>query len=95
MNVSPEEEQVIENGNVVVYTVDMMDKSGNPTTESKASVTCKVQFYSYWVPYVINFCHLFYLFLIHYPVPFPGNWYPVFALITDETDTDIFLNDNE
>ena len=43
MHVSPEESKVIENGNVVMYTVDIMDKSGNATTESKASVTCKVQ----------------------------------------------------
>jgi len=42
MRVSPEDQQVIENGNVIVYTVDIMDKSGNPTTEAKASVTCKV-----------------------------------------------------
>jgi len=43
MRVSPEDEQIIENGNVVVYTVDIIDKSGNPTTESRASVTCKVR----------------------------------------------------
>jgi len=43
MRVSPEEEQVIENGSVVVFTVDVMDKSGNATTESKATVTCKVR----------------------------------------------------
>jgi len=42
MHVTPEEDQVIENGNVVVYTVNILDRSGNPTTESKASVTCKV-----------------------------------------------------
>jgi len=42
MHVSPEEEQVIENGNVVVYTVEIMDKSGNLTTEPKATVACKV-----------------------------------------------------
>ena len=43
LHVSPEEQhQVIENGSVIIYTVDIMDKSGNPTTESKASVTCKV-----------------------------------------------------
>jgi len=42
MLVSPEQDQVIENGSVVVYTVDIMDRSGNPTTETKAAVTCKV-----------------------------------------------------
>ena len=42
MHVLPEQDQVIENGNVVVYTVDIMDTSGNPTSEPKASVTCKV-----------------------------------------------------
>jgi len=44
MKVTPEEDQVIENGGVVVFTVDIMDKSGNPTTESKASVSCTVRY---------------------------------------------------
>jgi len=44
MEVSPEEDQVIENGSIVVFTVDLMDKSGNPTTMSKASVTCTVRY---------------------------------------------------
>jgi len=51
MTVSPEQDQLIENGSVVVYTVDVMDRSGNPTTETKANVICKVQ-------RVVCLCHV-------------------------------------
>ena len=54
MHVTPEEDQVIENGNVVVYTVNILDRSGNPTTESKASVTCKVYIYSIGMLHKLN-----------------------------------------
>ena len=49
MHVSPEQNQLIENGSTLVYTVDLVDKSGNPTTESNASVTCNVRYCFYRV----------------------------------------------
>jgi hypothetical protein len=42
INVVPENEQFIENGGEVCYTVDIVDLAGNPTTAPKLCVTCKV-----------------------------------------------------
>lgn len=42
INVAPEDDQLIENGNEATYTVDIVDQSDNPTSAPKMSAVCKV-----------------------------------------------------
>jgi hypothetical protein len=43
MIVTPEEEQVIENGGEVIYNVELVDQSGNQTTGTRTSISCKAR----------------------------------------------------
>lgn len=42
MRVSPTDEQVVENGSVINYNIDIVDQAENPTSAPRMSIICKV-----------------------------------------------------